>query len=600
MNSELKQIKKLYGEDMMHLCRRLFPTVLETEGVLLETLTRVLAPTSRLSLLLKKYDYFDYESDFARWINDCVSKNNKQEEIVKSTKTPEELMDEAGYTLYECQSESDIQRFKKYYAPGEELCTFNGGRLNRCYVFFAVKKNVDKIKREDFPNPKREDEYGTSVISIQFARNETHSLSIKNRYNHTVSNPDATFSNNLDNIIPGLTESFARKYHFYQKPTSMKERFLTVLHYIRDAKDRYYYYYKEVNAVYYCENNVIIKDGIVIDTYSKDKSRYLVIDQYIIDMQDKNIFSLSFTEDDAFIKSIKDVGDIKNFNIIKNDEGKTIEINYMQGEKVTIGINGNNEIISYENNHVKTIGDKFLAINGAVKSVSLQGVKTIGNKFMIGNTILKEISLPSVEEIEDNFLSNNIWLSKAQFPKVKKIGDNFFSRNKAIKELDLPELETVGASFLCNCSGIEYASMPKLRIALDTFMYCAVSLKEINIQEIRELGSFALREARNLKSFEAPKLETIGGFVLGTNQHIKKLYLPCVKTIGNGFLTYDSELEEVYMPNVIKVGEHFLSYSKRCIELSKEIRNQIEKRKNNDIKPNNDRKNSQDNASIRR
>ena len=157
MNSELKQIKKIYGEDMMHLCRRLFPTVLEEEGKLLNTLMKVLAPTSRLSLLFKKYSYHDYESDFARWINDCISKNDKQEEKVESTKTPEELMEEAGYILTECDSESDIQSFKKYYAPGEELCTFHGGRLNRCYVFFAVKKNVDKIKRKDFPNPKREE-----------------------------------------------------------------------------------------------------------------------------------------------------------------------------------------------------------------------------------------------------------------------------------------------------------------------------------------------------------------------------------------------------------------------------------------------------------
>ena len=43
----------------------------------------------------------------------------------------------------------DIQKFKKYYAIGEELCTFSGGRLNNCYVFFAVKKNISwfQVKR---------------------------------------------------------------------------------------------------------------------------------------------------------------------------------------------------------------------------------------------------------------------------------------------------------------------------------------------------------------------------------------------------------------------------------------------------------------------
>ena len=34
MNKDLKVIKKKYGEGMMHLCRELFPTLLEQEGLL--------------------------------------------------------------------------------------------------------------------------------------------------------------------------------------------------------------------------------------------------------------------------------------------------------------------------------------------------------------------------------------------------------------------------------------------------------------------------------------------------------------------------------------------------------------------------------------
>lgn len=32
---DLKQIKKEYGENMAHLCRELFPTILETPGLLI-------------------------------------------------------------------------------------------------------------------------------------------------------------------------------------------------------------------------------------------------------------------------------------------------------------------------------------------------------------------------------------------------------------------------------------------------------------------------------------------------------------------------------------------------------------------------------------
>ena len=139
--------------------------------------------------------YHNLKYQFQNFVYSFTEEKDVDEPV---TKTPSELLDEAGYILYECHTEEEIQSFKKYYAPGEALCTFSGGRLNRCHVFFAVKKDVEKIKREDFKSPRRQDLYGTSVISIQFSREISNTLSIKNRYNHTVENPDATFSNNLD------------------------------------------------------------------------------------------------------------------------------------------------------------------------------------------------------------------------------------------------------------------------------------------------------------------------------------------------------------------------------------------------------------------
>ena len=39
MNQDLINIKKHYGEEMMHLCRRLFPSLLEREGLLFDLMT---------------------------------------------------------------------------------------------------------------------------------------------------------------------------------------------------------------------------------------------------------------------------------------------------------------------------------------------------------------------------------------------------------------------------------------------------------------------------------------------------------------------------------------------------------------------------------
>ena len=139
--------------------------------------------------------------------------NFEKTESYDIQETPEELMKKAGYTLYKCETNEDILKFKKYYAKGEELCTFNDSqRINNYTVFWAVKDDVDRIKRENFSQPRRQDEYGTSVISIQFSKGLESTLSIKNRYNHTVEYCDSTFSNDLENIQAGLTDSFKKFY----------------------------------------------------------------------------------------------------------------------------------------------------------------------------------------------------------------------------------------------------------------------------------------------------------------------------------------------------------------------------------------------------
>jgi hypothetical protein len=195
---DLKKIKKEYGEKMMHLCRELFPTILDKPGDLYKLLSSHFAPYKGLysdivnehkEYLFKEYLYSFYDV--------------KQEEV-KSYKTVKELLDEAGYELFECKNNEDIQKFRKYYRNDEALCTFRDPhRIDNHYIFFIVKKNVDDIKREDFDDPKREDEYGVSVLDLQFDKGRRQRVSIKSRYNHTVSNPDATYSNNLEQIIPG-------------------------------------------------------------------------------------------------------------------------------------------------------------------------------------------------------------------------------------------------------------------------------------------------------------------------------------------------------------------------------------------------------------
>ena len=435
MNDE-KRTRKLYGEKMWHLCRSLFPTILETPGLLSKLLEEHFNPT--------RYLYEDIvdnnlEDEFKDYIYDYIYVDDYNRVI--TNKTVRELLDEAGYDFYECHSEEDIQSFKKYYSKGEELCTFNGGRLNRCYVFFAVKKNVDEIKREDYKNPRRQDLYGTSVISIQFSKGFSNTLSIKNRYNHSVPNPDATYGNSLENIIPGLTDAFEREYNLIIY--SCADGF-EIPGYVRAKDERYYKYNYEIGNIYYCINNIIIDNFCVIKDY-KEKEKYLIIDCFILDLVNKKIMLFDETLNDSFVDCNQNIDNI----IITNEEnGKKIDLYFKDGTSAIIYLDSFNRIKSYINNNVKKIGNLFLACSEKLESLVLPNVERIGNFFLSFNIDLRSIDIHNVTYIGDDFLTDNICLESISLPNVKHIGDNFLMDNMVLRKMLIPNVEEIGKFFL--------------------------------------------------------------------------------------------------------------------------------------------------------
>ena len=443
MTEELKQIKKIYGEETMHLCRDLFPDILECKWLLYSILTLTFAPTHSLAKDIKEKGLQD---EFKKWIYSFTDK--KSETITEKDKNPFELMDEAGYTLYECKTEKDIQKFKKYYAPGEKICTFNGGRLENCYVFFAVKKDVDEIKREDFIKPQREDRYGTSVISIQFSK-KSNILSIKNRYNHAVFNPDATFSNNLENIIPGLSKSFEKYYGYKIDYSSQTSSFLTEdLHYVKSNEGKYYRYNVELGFAHYCENNIIIDEiGNLDEKYAYDnsgnsiKEKYILFDNFVADLKGKDFFTaFKYLSIDSFIHSIYSVGKISKITVNKLGNNKIIKINYINNEEVLIGLDEHNSIILYQNDYIDEIGPYFLEMNTNVRFISLKNVKKIKECFLLNNSALNEIYLDKVEKIGNKFLYHNNSLKDIDLPNIRYLGRSALFMNPYIKiEVDNKE-----------------------------------------------------------------------------------------------------------------------------------------------------------------
>lgn len=477
MNEDLKIIKKKYGEKMMHLCRNMFPTILEEKGLLPKLLLEHFEPSHDLYNDLEKYSSILF-AGFEGYINSLVVANKK--EMLTTSLTPEELLDKAGYTLYECKTEEDIQKFKKYYAKDEELCTFRGNRLNRCYVFFAVKKDVDNIKREDYKEPFREDEYGTSVISIQFTRGSNSYLSIKNRYNHTVPNPDATFNNNLDNIIPGLSYAFQKQYGLSYR--NIDDNFY-IPFYVKAKDGKYYKYNYEINNIYYCPNNIII-DNFEVKRYSDEYQRYLVVDYFVIDRQNKKIYlydeevgtstSSKVMDDDELYAYDEVFGDsfieyfenneIENIKISTNEDGsRSIIVSVKDKEDAIITIDKFNRIFGYKNNNITSIHDNFLLYNEIISRVEMKNVRDIGDNFLKNGHALKNLITPNLISVGDDFLSSNILVKEVILPNLKKVGNSFLLYNEMARVIELPLLEVVGNSFMSCAFRIDNIDMSSLR-----------------------------------------------------------------------------------------------------------------------------------------
>ncbi len=561
-SKDLKWIKKHYGEKFSHLCRDLFPTLLDKEGLLQKLISEHFPPSRELYDDITKNNL---TSAFKTYIYGLT----KLDSGTKTTNlSPEELFDKAGYILYpECQTEADIQSFRHYYYrggqtpeykggqpmpySGEELCTFNGGRLKTARVWFAVKKNVDKIRREKFKNPRREDDYGASVLSIQFSRTNPSWLSIKNRYNHTIRdvNPDATFGNNLDNIIEGLTQAFVEKYHITL--ANQGQETLEIPGYVQAADGKFYKYNLETDGIYYCPGNVIIKKG---EAKTLDKDRYILFDHFVLDLNTNEIKDLSASQD-SFPES---VGQIKSVKRIPSQDGLTLQITPVEGEQIEIVLDKHNQITGYSNPNIVEVGGDFLRRNCSLTYLELPKLQAAGGGFLRCNNSLTQLELPSLREAGDRFLFSNESLTRLELPELQTVGDNFLFSNDSLTRLELPELRVAGNYFLEYNNSLTRLELPGLQVAGDYFLENNNSLTQLELPSLRKAGKRFLFCNNSLTDLELPELQTAGDKFLYWNLSLTQLELPSLREAGDDFLSRNGSLTQLELPNLRETGRGFL------------------------------------------
>ena len=486
--------------------------------------------------------------------------------------------------LPECKTPENILGFEHYYTPHEKLCTFLDPkeRLKNCRVWFAVQDGAEKLNRSEFTTPTRQDKYGVSVISIQFSRGSGSTVSIKNRYNHTVSNPDATFGNNLDNIYPGLTQAFINTYGI---DLSLSNVSFDMPGYIMASDGIYYKKNSEVEGIAYCENNVVIdREGKI---KKLDTSRYLLADYLVFDIKDKKIAPY-----DDFYDGIMDTeSGIIKMQVEKDKEGnKRIYLIHDADRISYFDIDKCGKLVNYTNDFAKSADGMFLDHAHNLKSLSMANCEKTATCFLSDNIFLQKLNIPSLIEAGSFFLCNrntflenldlpnlektgscffrSSYLHDIYLPKLTKMGDNSFVyanylknfclpnlesvpdnvlRNASLLQtVDLPKVKSVGKNFLsCNCNKVTHANFESLETAGDQFMSSTESLKELKIPKLKSIGTNALSSTRSLTEFIAPSLEAIGDYLLDSNLILKTIECPNLINPPMRAFSYHRNNEEI-------------------------------------------------------
>ena len=543
--TELKKIKKIYGEKFKNLCRDMFPVILEQDGKLLSILESKFS--HNCNSLYESITENGLETEFKNLIfEEFEPKKEKIEKIEE--RSPYEILDEAGYNLYECETEDDIQNFEKYYAPNEILCTiYMGGRLNTRDCFFAVRKDVDKIRREDFINPQKEDEYSTSVLGRQFTRDAMCTAQIISRYNHTVSNPNCTLGNDLDRLAPGLSQSFTNllKERGLNFNNSQIKTGFEIPGYTLARDGKYYKYNMEVNGTYYCPNNIIIENGAPREAIPLDRG--MVIDNFCIDFKSKEIKLLDDRIKDSFVGGLQDIEKME-VKKLEND-AKVIKVYLSNKEKpVVIGVDKDNQIVKYENQYLQQVGYRFLYNNTALAELNLPELQQVGEGFLWNNTALTELNLPELQQVGDRFLEDNTTLMELNLPKLQLAGHRFLFNGTLLTKIDLSELKRVGDCFLFRNIALTELNMPDLQQVGDDFLKWNTALNKIDLPKLQQAGGYFLYNNTSLTELSMPKLKQVGNFFMYNNTTLNKLNLPELEDVTGKFLRKNCSLVEVNLP----------------------------------------------------
>lgn len=232
---------------------------------------------------------------------------------------------------------------------------------------------------------------------------------------------------------------------------------------VKDNTGTEFAYNCEIGNVYFCPNNVIIDNGNAILDYHINRDRYIIMDNYILDLYEKKFikykpqYSTIYEEvRDSFYDTMQG---IQHISIRENkDKSRVITFILPYGE-AEIKIDSQNRIIRYKNERLPEIGNNFMFYNNSLLEIKIPAVEVIGDNFLYTNNSLEKISLDSIERIGDNFLCNNVILKSFIGYNAKYVGECFLFSNEKLSELNLYMAKNIGPSCMARNKDLLYVDI---------------------------------------------------------------------------------------------------------------------------------------------
>lgn len=423
-DSVYKKIKKQNGEAFARTLRNHHDGILEIPDI-----DKIVRHTGRDAEPLLPY------------LLSLITKD-KESDSTLTPSDPYALLAQAGYTAFHADTLEKQNSIKRYFKPGELLCTFNdAARYQDYHIVHAIRQDADRIQRRDFTGrEKRQDEYGTSVISIQMLK-EGGFISIKNRYNHTVDHCDNTFGSNPDNIIPGL--SAALKAHFnveFQSYSELPDEYTLI-------QDRIFRYYSECRNIYYGDQ-AWVKGGEIhtVDRAAGDA----MFDGLLFDNQSKRLHKIDPHLPNSFAEHFNHYyGGQRGLNVDRDG-------NLRLDDEVLIGADGS-RIIS--------------------------------------------LNLPAFTEMDDGCLNTVLHLTHFKASALERMGVGCLYHAPSLTDFEVPALKAMGDCCLTSCDRITHLKTPALTTMGLACFSSAGNLTHVEAPALKAMGNDCFSKSEKIKTF---------------------------------------------------------------------------------------------------